>query len=430
MKRLLILGFSAVRRAAGKTNLLRTFCRPTKYCALLVALLLVGLAALCSGQYRSRVALRRILQLPEPKLTGSLSFEEALAKRRSVRQFASLPLALDQLAQLAWAGQGITERQQGFRTAPSAGAIYPITMYFATPEGLFLYNPGEHSLEQTSNEDLRTPLALAALQQAVAEAPCDIILAGSVRKLTAQYGKKARRYMLLEAGHIAQNIHLQAVALQLGSVPISAFEIREVSRTCRLPKELEPIYIISVGYPAQDTDETAARRRKRAVMIVASRDFRDEELFETRIVLDRAGVETVIASSRRGPVRGMLGGIAEATILVDGLRVDDFDAIIFIGGPGAREYFGNPAARDIARQAADKRKILAAICIAPTILANAGVLSGVRATGFLSERDTLQRAGVKYTGAPVERDGSIITARDPTSASQFGTAIADALALR
>ena len=110
--------------------------------------------------------------------------------------------------------------------------------------------------------------------------------------------------------------------------------------------------------------------------------------------------------------------------------VDDYNAIVFIGGQGAVEYFDNPIALNIAREAAAKRKVLAAICIAPTVLANAGVLTGVRATSFISERDRLVQSGAVYTGAPVERDRFIITASGPLAAVPFGRAIADALAGR
>lgn len=403
-------------------------------------ILLAFFADLCLGQYRPRppvrgdprVSPRRIVKLTEPRLKGPVSFEEALAKRRSVRRFTSQPLSLVQIGQLAWAGQGVTELQRGFRAAPSGGMIYPITLYFATQDGTFVYNPREHSLEQTSDRDTRSGLAAAALdQEAVAMAGCDIIVAGSVRSLAARYSKKARRYMLLEAGHIAQNIQLQAVCLELGAVPVSAFDARGVSNACRLPKNLEPIYIICVGYPAETTatekggEEQA--RRKRAALIITGRNFRDEELFETRFVLNNAGVETVVVSSRPGPLAGVLGAVTEAVIPLDGLMVDDYDAIIFLGGAGVREYSDNPLVLGIVREAADKRKVLAAISIAPAILANAGVLAGVRATSFLTERDRLQMAGAQYTGMPVERDGPIITGRDSRAARQFGQAIVDAL---
>jgi len=402
-------------------------------------IILAGFAIVCLGQYRSRVSPRKralkIVQLTEPKLTGPLSFEQALAKRRSVRQFTGQPLKFIQIGQLAWAGQGITEPQKGLRTAPSAGAIYPIELYFATPEGLFVYRPEQHSLEEILNQDVRGRLG------AVANAPCDIIVAGSERKLAAKFRKEARKYMLLEAGHIAQNIQLQAVCLGLGSVTIGGFDIRSVRKVCRLPKNLEPLYIICVGYPAgqavpeggeeeKEARKTERPKPKRAVLITARENFRDEELFETKRVLDAAGVETVIASSRTGVIRGMFGNIAEARILVSQVRVDDYDAIIFIGGSGAAEYFDSPVALGIAREAAHKRKVLAAICVAPTVLANAGVLNGVRATSFLSERERLQQAGAIYTGVPVERDRFIITGSGPMAAVPFGQAIAEGLAGR
>jgi protease I len=166
---------------------------------------------------------------------------------------------------------------------------------------------------------------------------------------------------------------------------------------------------------------------KRAALIVASQNFREEEFFETKRALDAAGVQTVIASTRIGTLRGMLGRITEANILVGQLNVNDYDAIIFIGGPGAVEYVANPIALNLAREAIRTRRILAAIGTAPTILANAGVLTGVRTTGQLTERNILVLAGALYTGLPVEEDRMVITGRDTGSAMQFGRKIADTL---
>lgn len=428
MKHSTIPGVSILRRIAGFPNALCRIWEPAKWGLLVIAL--VGFVGLCLGQRKPRTPPLRVVQLPQPELKGTLSFEAVLAKRRSVRQFSPQPLNFVQIGQLAWAGQGITERQEGFRTAPSAGAIYPIDLYFATRDGTFVYNPYEHSLVQTSNRDIRIRLATAASnQKVVAEAACDIIVAGSVKKLTAKYHNKAKRYMLLEAGHITQNIQLQAVSLKLGALPVGAFNIRDVNKTCKLPAGMEPLYIICVGYPVGQpiTEWTDTTKAKRAVLIIARENFRDEELFETKFVLDNAGVETIIASTRTGVIKGMLGGSAEAGILVKDIVVDDYDAIIFVGGSGAKEYFNNGVALDIAREATDKGKVLAAICIAPVVLANAGVLNGVRATSFLSERPRLLKAGAIYTGAPVERDGSVITGSGPRAASLFGEAIADAI---
>jgi len=318
---------------------------------------------------------------------------------------------------------------------PSPGGVEPIKLYFAVPDGLFVYNPAEHNLEQTSVRDVRVMLAAAASGNAApAHAGCDIIIAGSVRKLAAKYGNKARGYLLLETGRVAQNIQLQAESLDLGSVPIGTFDKRAVEKACRLPRGLEPVYMICVGYSARQRETVVGSKgqtnQKSAVLIIASDNFQDEELFGTKLVLDKAGVKTVIASSRKGRVGGMLGSVVKAELSLNDLNVEDYDAVIFVGGTGVREYFGDARALNIARNAAVKGKILAAICIAPTILANAGLLEGATVTGFFTERGRLQNAGAAYTGKPVERDGVIITGRGPADAKQFGQAIADALAGR
>ncbi len=402
--------------------------------------ILVFLPAFCSAQRTARAKSQKIIQLSEPKLSGPLSLEQALAKRRSVRRFANRPLDLSQICQLAWAGQGITQKQTGFRTAPSAGALYPIKLYLATQQGLYIYNPQDHTLEQIEPTDLRKKLSAAALgQDAVANAACNIIVAGAPRKLAPKYGNKAQRFTLLEAGHVSQNIQLQAVCLDLVSVPVGAFDIRELGRVCKMPAELEPLIIVCIGYPSEEsTNQTSpntsksqpidTKRTKKAVLITASRNFREEELFDTRQVLNEAGIETIVASSQRGPIKGVLGREAIAELLINNLNIDDYDAIIFIGGPGAREYFNSITAFNIAKQAVEKKKVLAAICIAPTILSNAGVLKGIRVTSYFSEQVRLQRAGAIHTGVPVEKDGLIITASGPLAARAFGKAIADALA--
>jgi len=398
----------------------------------ILGIVLICFASLSLGQRRSRTP-KKIIQLTKPKLTGTVSFEEALTKRRSIRLFANTPLESEQISQLAWAGQGITEKQRGLRTAPSAGETYPIELYFATEEGLFVYHPVEHSMEQTSDKDIRSNLAAAAsMQESVATAGCDIIVAGAVRKLSTQFRNKAKTFMLLEAGHVAQNILLQATCLGLGSVPIGGFTTKEVSRACRLPAGFEPLYIICVGQTIEQAAAEASQNQegtgtKRAAIIVASQNFREEEFFETKRALDAAGVQTVIVSTRIGTLRGMLGRITEANVLVGQLNVNDYDAIIFIGGPGAVEYVANPFALNLAREAIRTRKILAAIGTAPTILANAGVLAGVRITSQLTERNILVLAGALYTGQPVEEDRLIITGRDMGAAMQFGRKIADAL---
>ena len=393
----------------------------------ILAIVLACFATLCLGRSRSRTP-QKIILLTDPNLTGNVSLEEALARRRSVRQFSSEPIKDSQISQLAWAGQGITEKQRGLRTAPSAGATYPIELLFATPKGLFVYRPTDHSLMELGTKDIRTDLAAgASMAESVAVAPCNIIIAGSVRKLTDQYKDNARTYMRMEAGHIAQNILLQAVCLDLGAVAVGGFDKNQVRKVCNLTRTLEPLYIICVGYPA--VQETAAG--KRAVFIIGSQNFQEEELFRTKSVLDAAQVQTVIASTKTGKILGMQRITAEASIPVNRLQVDEYDAIIFIGGLGAVEYVNNPTIKNIVNDTIRKGKVLAAIGVAPTILASANVLAGVRVTSYFTEQDTLRQAGAIYDPiSPVQKDRQIITATGPQAAAQFGRLIVDAISGR
>lgn len=190
------------------------------------------------------------IALPEPRLKGTLTLEETLSKRRSVREFTVEPLSLEEIGQLLWAAQGIIH-PAGYRTAPSAGALYPLEMYVTTPEGVYHYDPQGHRLSPHLQGDLRPGLHAAALQQEpVLNAPAVFIIAAVYERTAQKYGdERSPRYVQLEAGHAAQNLLLQAAALDLGAVPIGAFSDDEVKTALSLPADQQPLYLIPVGHP-------------------------------------------------------------------------------------------------------------------------------------------------------------------------------------
>jgi SagB-type dehydrogenase family enzyme len=190
------------------------------------------------------------IQLPAPARSGVVSLEEALAQRRSVREFLRGELTPRQLSQLLWAAQGITS-QEGHRTAPSAGALYPLEMYVVVPAGLYHYTPLRHQLNLVSAGDFRRPLFRAALEQkAIIEASAVFVIAAVYERTAQKYGPaRGERYVHLEAGHAAQNLLLEAVALGLGAVPMGAFQDAEVKKLLELPRNYEPLYLIPVGTP-------------------------------------------------------------------------------------------------------------------------------------------------------------------------------------
>jgi len=194
----------------------------------------------------------QFIDLPAPRLKGILTLEEALSKRRSVRQFSDKALTMDELGQLLWAAQGITH-PSGLRTAPSAGALYPLEVYAVTPDGVYHYEPQGHRLALQLPGDARNALHAAALQQdAVRQAPAVIVIAAIYERTAEKYGEeRSPRYVHLEAGHAAQNILLQAVALELGAVPIGAFYDDQVKKALALPDDQQPLYLIPTGHPRE-----------------------------------------------------------------------------------------------------------------------------------------------------------------------------------
>ncbi len=191
--------------------------------------------------------------LPEPRFESQVSLEETLLGRRSVREYADLPLSLEEVSQLLWAAQGITS-DWGGRTAPSAGALYPLEVYLVVGDvenmevGVYKYQPQEHALVRVGEGDVRTELASAAIGQSfVAEGAIDIVISAVYERTTRKYGDRGVRYVHMEAGHAAQNICLESVALDLGTVTIGAFSDERVMDILGMPESEIPLYIMPVG---------------------------------------------------------------------------------------------------------------------------------------------------------------------------------------
>jgi len=226
---------------------------------LVVAMVLISsLLILFKPSFEQRETLPKysseIIQLPEPRYEGEMSVEEAIARRRSIRYYRDEPLTLDQVSQLLWAAQGITEKKRKFRASPSAGATYPFEIYVVVGNvqglkpGVYHYNPFNHTLELIKEGDYRKELQKAALNQEwVGKAAIDIVLVAFYERTTKYYGERGYQYVHIEAGHIGQNIYLQATALNLGTVAVGAFYDKEVAKV--VETDGTPLYIFPVGVP-------------------------------------------------------------------------------------------------------------------------------------------------------------------------------------
>lgn len=198
---------------------------------ILVALLAALLLALC---VTSRAASQGTITLPQPRLQSDVSVEAAIGARRSVRTFAPGALRLAEVSQLLWAAQGITDRERGHRTVPSAGARYPLELYAVVAQvegaspGVYRYQADTHQLVLVAAGDRRAALAAAASGQAsVAHAALVLAVVADYARIRPRYGDRSERYTAIEAGGVMENVYLQARALGLGTVAVGAFRDAE-----------------------------------------------------------------------------------------------------------------------------------------------------------------------------------------------------------
>jgi len=193
------------------------------------------------------------ISLPEPARSGETSLESLLQQRRSVREYQEAAIDLAAIGQLLWAAQGITD-SRGFRTAPSAGALYPLELYVVAGNvdglspGVYHYHPEHHQLQQTEDGEQRHLLARAALGQPWVKAAAAVVVITAVfDRTTGKYGERGVRYVHMEVGHVAQNIFLQAGALGLATVVVGAFEDDAVARVLKLPTDVQPLMLLPVA---------------------------------------------------------------------------------------------------------------------------------------------------------------------------------------
>ncbi|MFO7873989.1 MAG: SagB/ThcOx family dehydrogenase [Bacteroidales bacterium] len=194
-----------------------------------------------------------MITLPEPIRDSGVSVEEALRLRRSIRSYKDEPLTLEEVSQLLWSAQGVTN-ERGFRTAPSAGATFPLEMFLVVndtedlEQGIYHYHPDEHQLELLRKEDVSSPLYRACLSQSmVRDGGAVLVFAAVFERTTDRYGERGERYVYNEIGHASQNVHLQAAALDLGTVVIGAYRDEEVESILELGDQYRVLYLMPVG---------------------------------------------------------------------------------------------------------------------------------------------------------------------------------------
>ena len=205
------------------------------------------------GESMGNIGSQKTVGLPAPQFDSRTSIEKSLLERRSIRQYRDKGLTLGEISQLLWAAQGVTSRI-GYRTAPSAGALYPLEIYIAAGRvgelapGIYRYEPDVHKLVKTCDGDKRMNLWRGALEQgSIRNAPLVLVFCAIYERTTSKYGERGIRYVHMEVGHAAQNVCLQAISLGLGTVVIGAFNDKEIKRVLNLEGNEWPLCIMPVG---------------------------------------------------------------------------------------------------------------------------------------------------------------------------------------
>jgi protease I len=420
---------------------------PCAWCSRKVQMVFFGLLVLagtCAGRQSQPAPTRRtpasklkIIQLPEPSTSGAVGVEQALLGLHNLTVPGNQRLDLPKISQLAWATQKVT-MAPGTNAAGPVEAPTEITamkVYFVLPDGVHLYNPLDHTLQQIDDQDVREAMAAALTNQTGAPTGgCQIVLAAAAQDYTRRYNARGRTVMMLQAGQMSRSLQLEAVAQGLTFVSVDAVDAPAVRRVMRVLRTQEPLYVAFVGYPAGQAPATSGDQARvsqaTVLLVVPPQGFQDEELLTTKRGLEQAGAQVLVASTRMGLLTGMLGGSTStrADLLLNQANLDNFNAVIFIGGIGTMDFLNSPVVSGVVRQAVAKRKVLAAIGTAPSILAGVGALKGARATAYLSEQARLVQGGALYTGNPVERDGLTVTATGALAVPVFVRTIVEALA--
>ena len=203
---------------------------------------------------REETSMENIIQLPTPTYESNTSVEEALLNRRSVRDYKTESLSLSEVSQILWSAQGITDTAEGLRTAPSAGALYPLEIYLVAANvkdlnpGIYKYSPQDHTLQKISEGDKRNEISNASLkQESITSASAIVVITAIYERTSVKYGKRTERYVNMEVGHVGQNIYLQAVSLGLGTVMVGAFTDDALKKVLNLPDDEHPLALYPLG---------------------------------------------------------------------------------------------------------------------------------------------------------------------------------------
>lgn len=338
------------------------------------------------------------IMLPPARTSGSASVEAALAARGRVTGLDKKAVSLEQISQLGAAVYGTGQLEQA--------AVSPVGMYFVLETGVYVYKPVTNSLGKVTKGDKRQFLAgVVSAIRAVSDAPCTVVL--TVK--TARLGEST----LLAVGRASEAVDIQALAMGLASVTCEKIGAGEAAEALGLPAEDAPVCVMAVGYPvggplvtvtATKPQDTIVTQADHVLLVVPSKGIIEAEYDGVMKSLTSAGYAVTVAGAEEGTYKTTAGKDVTVTVKAGAADPGMYEGLIILGGVEARQYYQDSGVRKIVTEMSEAKKPIGAISTGPRILANAGLLTGLRTTGSRSERDALTKAGAVVSGVDVERD--------------------------
>ncbi len=368
------------------------------------------------------------ISLPMPRMSGQVSVEAVLAARGKVQNFQKNQLTLDQLGQLTFAVFGMPA---GMDSA-SGSLIDPIGMYLVLDTGVYVYKPMERALGRVTKGDKRAFLAgVVSAIRPVSDAPCSIVITGKAMQSSGQVAG-SREMTLVSAGRAAAAIEIQALAMGLGAVLCQRIGGPQVTDVLGLPQDEMSLCVIAVGYPLTGPVIAPTEDRRPGssgppvpgvLIVVPQKAIIDNEYDVVTSALTAAGFHITVASAETGTYRTNAGKEVQATVKLGEADVASYDAVVFLGGIEARQYYQDAAAKRVASDAFRMKKTLGALSTSPRILANTGILAGMRVAVNVTERQAIAREGAIVSSAEVEQAASpegaiVVTATGARTAVQ------------
>ncbi len=394
------------------------------------------------------------VELPAPSMY-TYPFERILKNRDSEVSLSDADLTISQISQIFWAGYGTIRKQSSKRTVFSHDQANSLLVYLVTDEGAYVYIPADHSLGKVVDTDIRSKLALAARRdKRIYVAQASIVIAGSPKRAGYKRSRNSRKYMLLEAGRVAQNMEIAALLQGLGFIHKADISEMKISYMLKMPSGFEPISILTVGEleeplefadnesrqpendkPSDDksapedeqeaatlknieqkgekADKKQAQKTKKALLFIPPNNYAERIYVEVSRLLTASGVEVDLASTTRNAVRGDQRGRVSPDYLISSARPADYDVFIVLSSNlGSRDLRDNRQLANAINEAYNAGIPIGAFDRAIELIAESGVLNGgVSVTGEPSVRRVVVRNGGNYVNEPIVIDRGIITAK-------------------